>query len=52
MKSRNSSTLRYILVCRNRNDAKLLHHAQIIPHRSMLDSFAVPEAHEMHLGLP
>src|SRR6266851_2375306 len=52
MRTRNPSTLWYMLVCRNRNDAKLLHHTQIIPHRSMLYPLAVPEAHEMHLGLP
>ncbi len=34
-----------------RNDAKLLHQAQIISHRPMFDGFAVPEASEMHLGL-
>src|SRR6266566_6229143 len=52
MKSRNSSTLWHVLVCRNRNDAKLLHHTQIIAYRSMLYPLAISEAHEMHLGLP
>jgi len=52
MSTRSSSPLWYVHVCWRWDDAKLLHQAQVIPHRSMLDAFAVPEAHEMHLGLP
>ena len=51
MSTRSSSPLWYVLVRWRRNDAKLLHQAQIIPHRTMLYPLAVPEAHEMHLGL-
>src|SRR5258708_3757171 len=52
MSTRNSSSFWYVLVRWRWNDTELLHHAQIIPHRPMFDPLAVPEAHEMHLGLP
>ena len=40
-----------LFVCWCRNDAELPHHTQIISHRPVFDGFAVPEAHEMHVGL-
>ena len=36
---------------RRRNNTKLLHHAQIVPHPPMFDGFAVPKADEMHVIL-
>src|SRR5713226_803409 len=52
MRTRSSSGLWYVLVRWRWNDAKLLHQAQIIPHRPMLYPLAVSEAHEMRRDLP
>ncbi len=38
-------------VYRRRNNAKLLHHAQIISHHPLFDGFAISETNEMHVGL-
>jgi hypothetical protein len=40
-----------VFVRRHWKGTELPHHAQIISHRTVFDGFAVPEAHEKHVGL-